>query len=101
MKIRFAVSAFISLWLAGSAYSAEVPPIKAGEKPIPDTTEAELWYGMDQAEKNIRLSPYIVHDKALNAYVKDITCRVAGNGRIRATTPMPIRLHPACAARRQ
>lgn len=78
MKIHFTFSAFISLWLAGSAYSADVPPIKAGEKPIPDTTEAELWYGMDQAEKNIRLSPYIVHDKALNAYVKDITCRVAG-----------------------
>ena len=78
MNTRLTVFAFISLWLAGTAYPAEVPPIRAGEKPTQDSTEAELWYGMDQAEKNIRLSPYIVHDKALNAYVKDITCRVAG-----------------------
>ena len=49
MKLaRFALYALFAL--APSAESA-VSPLKPGEKPAPGSTEAELWYGMDQAEK--------------------------------------------------
>lgn len=51
-------------------------PIAAGETPKPGSTEAELWYGMDQAEKDIRQSPYLLKDPALNAYIREVLCRV-------------------------
>ncbi len=51
-------------------------PLAVGEKPVPGSTEAELWYGMDQAEKEIRQSPHVVHDPALNAYVREVLCAV-------------------------
>lgn len=64
------------LLLATSAQAGSVAPISPGEKPIPGSTEAELWYGMDQAEKDIRQSPYLLRDAALNNYVREVLCRV-------------------------
>ncbi|MEO7478421.1 MAG: M48 family metalloprotease [Lysobacteraceae bacterium] len=43
------------------------------------STEAELWYGMDQAEKDIKSSPIRVRDPQLNAYVHDVVCKVTGD----------------------
>lgn len=34
---------------------------------------------MDQAEKEIRQAPVIVRDEALNAYVKEVACKVVGD----------------------
>ncbi|MBS0193378.1 MAG: M48 family metalloprotease [Proteobacteria bacterium] len=55
------------------------PPLQAGEHPVAGSTEAELWYGMDQAEKDIKVSPLRVRDAALNAYVHDVLCKVTGD----------------------
>jgi len=66
------------LALAPSAYGA-VSPLKPGEKPAPDSTEAELWYGMDQAEKQIRDSPLRVTDPELNRYVQEVLCKVTAD----------------------
>ncbi|HZH43972.1 MAG TPA: tetratricopeptide repeat protein [Lysobacter sp.] len=60
----------------GSAHAAPPEHLRPGERPAPGTTEAELWYGMDQAEKEIRQSPYIVRDPSLNAYVREVLCKV-------------------------
>lgn len=77
MKLaRFALYALLAL--APSAESA-VSPLKPGEKPTPGSTEAELWYGMDQAEKQIRDSPLRVTDPELNRYVQDVLCKVTAD----------------------
>ncbi len=57
---------------------ATPPPIEPGERPAEASTEAELWYGMDRAEAELRDLPHLERDAALNAYLKDVLCRVAG-----------------------
>ena len=59
--------------------AAAAEALRAGEKPVPGSTEAELWYGMDQAEKDIQASPYVVRDPALNAYTRRVLCDVVGD----------------------
>ena len=72
------LACLLSLAMTGIAGAAEpVVPIQPGEHPIPNSTEAELWYGMDQAEKDIKVSPLLVRDRALNEYVHGIACAVA------------------------
>lgn len=62
----------------GSARAADpLPDLQPGERPVPGSTESELWYGMDQAEKEIRNSPLIVHDPELQRYVESVACKVA------------------------
>lgn len=57
---------------------AAPPPIAPGERPAEGSTEAELWYGMDRAEQELRGQPHVERDAALNAYLRDVLCRVAG-----------------------
>jgi predicted Zn-dependent protease len=52
-------------------------PLQPGQRPPPGSTEAELWYGMDEAEKDLRTSPSLVKDPALNDYVRGVACSVA------------------------
>jgi beta-barrel assembly-enhancing protease len=59
-----------------SSWADTARPLAVGETPVPGSTEAELWYGMDQAEKEIRQSPFVIHDPALNAYVREVLCAV-------------------------
>lgn len=66
------------LLATGTAFAKSQTPLQPGERPIPGSTEAELWYEMDQSEKSIRQSPLIVRDPALQAYVERVTCKVAG-----------------------
>ncbi len=62
----------------GSAHAAvRLPHLQPGERPVPGSTESELWYGMDQAEKEIRNSPLIVRDPELQRYVERVACKVA------------------------
>ncbi len=63
---------------AHAAHAAQVPPIQPGEKPATGSTEAELWYGVDQSERELKNAPVIVRDPALNKYVHDVACRVVG-----------------------
>lgn len=73
-----AVVAMLATAGIGSALAAPLTHLQPGERPITGSTEAELWYGMDQAEKQIRQSPYVVRDPALQAYVEGVVCKVAG-----------------------
>lgn len=66
------------LLATGTAFAKSQTPLQPGERPVPGSTEAELWYEMDQSEKSIRQSPLIVRDPALQAYVERVTCKVAG-----------------------
>lgn len=61
----------------GSVHAADpLPHLQPGERPVAGSTESELWYGMDQAEKEIRNSPYIVRDPELQRYVESVACKV-------------------------
>ena len=60
----------------GAAYrAADVPP---AVRPALNTDEAGLWMTMDEEESKLKTSGNLVRDEALNAYVKGVTCKVAG-----------------------
>lgn len=40
--------------------------------------EAGLWAYMARQERDLRRSPFLIRDEALNGYVRDIACRLAG-----------------------
>lgn len=58
--------------------SSDFPDARPGAKPALHTDEAGLWQRMEKMEARIKTSPRRVRDEALNAYVEDLTCRVAG-----------------------
>jgi predicted Zn-dependent protease len=72
-------TALAALMPMPSAAAETAPtPLQPGERPAANSTEAELWYGMDQAERDLKTAPILVRDPALNAYVHGVACRVAG-----------------------
>lgn len=68
------------LVLAGCA---TVPPagtssIAPGYQPPAASDEAELWFAMQRFEADLERSPARVRDPELNAYLRELGCRVAG-----------------------
>lgn len=62
---------------------ATVPPSTAAYQPQgPD--ERGLWMEMEEAERELRQSNFVIRDPALNAYVKDVLCRTVGADRCAA-----------------
>lgn len=53
-----------------------LPP--PGYRPDADSSEAGLWMQVAKAENDIRTSPAVIHNAALNAYVGGVVCRLAG-----------------------
>jgi predicted Zn-dependent protease len=47
-------------------------------RPAPGTEEGGLWAYMDREERRLQRSPFVVRDPELNAYVRGIACRLAG-----------------------
>jgi len=43
-----------------------------------NTDEAGIWMIFEQAERDIRRSPLLIKDPALNAYVREVVCKIAG-----------------------
>lgn len=70
----------LSMVLAALAACAttDVDPLKADMRPSEETDEAGLWLRMDQAEDLLQQSAVVVRDPALNAYVDEVFCNVAG-----------------------
>lgn len=58
------------------AYKLE--DLDPGQRPALDSDEGGLWMTMDRAEEKLKTSGRLVKDPALNAYVRDLTCRLAG-----------------------
>ena len=72
-----ASSLLISVAAAGAlARTAPTPP-PVGYRPPVDTPEGGLWAVMDNLEAQMRVSPALIKDEALNAYVKKVLCDVA------------------------
>jgi predicted Zn-dependent protease len=73
-------SACAALELAGCATDGmKPPPVTPGYRPSTATDEGGLWQIMDKAEAETKRSRFLVRDAELNAYVKDIACRLAGS----------------------
>jgi predicted Zn-dependent protease len=47
-----------------------------GYRPAPASDEKGLWSLMDRVEQELKLSRFVVRDPVLNAYVRDIVCRL-------------------------
>lgn len=75
-----ALAGVLALGIGAFAHGAAAapPPIAPGERPAEGSTEAELWYGMARAEQELRGLPQRERDATLNAYLRDVLCRVAG-----------------------
>lgn len=54
------------------------PSIEVGQRPDPSTDEGGLWLQSDRFEKRAGTAGNRIDDPALNAYVADIVCRLAG-----------------------
>jgi predicted Zn-dependent protease len=66
--------------LAGCVTDGTRPaPVTPGYRPSAATDEGGLWQQMDKAEAETKRSRFLVRDAELNAYVRDIACRLAGN----------------------
>jgi beta-barrel assembly-enhancing protease len=51
--------------------------IRPGQRPAIDTEEAGLWMMTDRIEGRLRTSGRVVTDADLNAYVRDVVCKLA------------------------
>lgn len=71
----------LALLLAcGAAAAAErIDPAQPGQRPVAGSDEDELWYAMEKIERELQQSPRLVRDPALNAYVREVTCKVVGD----------------------
>lgn len=69
---------FLSLMLCTAQAAPAAGPLPPNYRPALDTAEGGLWRSFDEFEKEVRLSPLLVKDEALNAYVRKIACDLAG-----------------------
>jgi beta-barrel assembly-enhancing protease len=56
--------------------AAEDAMLKPGYRPPEGSDEKGLWSMMDRAERELASSRFVVRDPALNAYVRDVICRL-------------------------
>jgi len=55
-----------------------MPDFQPGARPALDTDEAGLWMTMDRVEETLKTSGRRITDPALNTYIRDIVCKLAG-----------------------
>lgn len=67
-----------TLSLAPVRAETPIESVRPGERPTPGSDEDELWYAMNRVELDLQKSPQLVRDPALNAYVREVACKVAG-----------------------
>jgi beta-barrel assembly-enhancing protease len=76
--IRTLISAVVAAQLVAAPVMAAAPaPITLGYQPQ-DKDERGLWMQMDEAERDLKVSNFVMRDPALNAYVRKVLCKTAG-----------------------
>jgi beta-barrel assembly-enhancing protease len=73
----------LRLWLIATSallsVAAASPPVTVGSGYQPqDKDERGLWMQMDEQERELKVSNFVIRDPALNAYVNDVFCRTVG-----------------------
>ena len=81
---RAALVAAMAAVLASSAAAADpIPtgsPAGAGYRPL-GADEQGLWTAFEEAERELKASKLILRDEALSAYLRQVLCRMASDGR--------------------
>ncbi len=75
--LALAALALVTADLAPAASLAQSRPV--GLRPLTTTDEGGLWDLFDKAEQQVRASGELDTDPALNAYVRDVMCKVAAD----------------------
>ncbi|OYY70945.1 M48 family metallopeptidase [Sphingomonas sp. 28-63-12] len=84
------VPSVIALGLSGIAAAAEPQSSKPAQPPYAgayqpsSVDERGLWMLVDEEERRLRDSPFLMTDAALNLYVRQVLCRTVGEERCRA-----------------
>ncbi|NHK27538.1 M48 family metalloprotease [Parvularcula flava] len=73
-----AIVSFAAIAALSACATTDVDPLQADTRPSEETDEAGLWLRMDEAEDLLQQSAVVVRDPALNAYVDEVFCNVAG-----------------------
>jgi predicted Zn-dependent protease len=73
-----ALASALALALPGAALAAAKPGATSGSQPTDGSDEAELWYAMERSEAELKRSPLLMRDPALNDYVRGVACKAAG-----------------------
>ena len=78
MSLRRLIAAALAALAAILSACAQVPrgDLQPGQRPGLETTEAGLWMHMDKMERRLQASGRVVEDPELNAYLRDIVCRL-------------------------
>lgn len=80
MRIELAAGALIALaTIVSGCRTAAVAEARPGTVYAADSDEAGLRAAMDAAEQRLRTSPLRIRDPELERYVKELTCRLAGD----------------------
>jgi beta-barrel assembly-enhancing protease len=70
---------FFLLAGAVATLAAAPPPVQTGVGYLPqDKDERGLWMQMEEQERDLKHSTFVMQDPALNAYVRDVFCRTVG-----------------------
>ena len=89
-RLAFFAALLLSSPLSAAPVGKPIPkvalplPSSAGYRPQ-DKLEDGLWFEMDEQERLLRQSKFLVTDPALNAYVRGVLCRTVGEARCAAT----------------
>lgn len=88
--MRALTSLTLSFALAGQPLLAQdSAPVEAPAAAEPalyvpqDKDERGLWMQIDEGERRLKSSPLVIRDPALNAYVRGVLCRTAGEAQCR------------------
>ena len=65
------------VWLLATGCATQpVTDVEPGQRPPLESEEAGFWMQMDRVEERVRTSGRVVRDEDLNAYVREILCRL-------------------------
>lgn len=83
MTLRSPVMGLVAAVLAVQpvfAQAGDAPAAPVAYQPQ-DRDERGLWMQVDEAERELKISPLVIRDPALNAYVRSVLCRTVGSDR--------------------
>jgi predicted Zn-dependent protease len=64
---------------ACTTVATDAPNIAPGYRPTKSSDEGGIWQSVEKIEAEVKRSRLLVRDPALNAYVHDVACRLAGD----------------------
>lgn len=78
LRIKFLLGTVLLLLSCALFSEVYQPTFTPGYRPDPTTDEGGFWYQVDKLEEQVKLSPDLIRDEELNAYMKGMVCELAG-----------------------